>query len=124
MIRNVRKAVGASVSAMALVGSLGISPAIATEPCDVVLNAVVDGSHTTGDLELTAAQSSEGWTYAVTVPFGYDLKWLDGTFGVTDGSGFVLGGGQLVRSASIDGNFVHISGCFVERRHSRSFVLV
>jgi hypothetical protein len=119
-----RKAIGASAGAIMLVGSLGMPPAIADVPCDTVASAVVDGAETTGDLELSAAWSSDGWTYTATVPSGYALSWLDGTRPVSNVSGFVLGGGELTRSSSITGDFVHISACLVELSHRGGPVLV
>jgi hypothetical protein len=124
MTWTLKKAIGASAGAIMVVGSLGMPPAIADGPCDTVASAVVDGAETTGDLELSAVWSSQGWTYTATVPTGYTLSWLDGTRPVSSVSGFVLGGGELTRSSSITGEFVQISACFVERDHRREPVLM
>ncbi len=124
MTWTLRKAIGASAGAIMLVGSLGMSPAIADMPCDAVLSAVVDGAETTGDLELSSEWSSQGWTYTAAIPSGYTLSWLDGTRPVSKVSGFVLGGGELTRSSSITGGFVEISACLVERHQRGEPVLV
>ena len=124
MTRTLRKAIGASAGAIMLVGSLGMSPAMADAPCDTVVSAVVDGAETSGDLELSSEWSPQGWTFSATVPSDYTLSWLDGTLPVSSVSGFVLGGGELTLSSSITGDFVEISACLVERHQRGEPVLV
>ncbi len=112
-----RRAASALAVAIMMMG-LAAPPALADQPCDFVVSAAVDGSDTVGDLDLSVVRSVDGLTYTAAVPAGYSLEWLDGAHRVVqDPFGISVGGGVLTRSASITGEFVHISACLVERAH-------
>lgn len=121
MALNLWRALGASAVAIAMTVFAAV-PASAEDLCDLELGATVDGPLVAGDLDVSVMQLSDGWTYSVHAPDGYELASVDGAFRVTtESGGIAIGGGVVTRSGSITGDLEHITACFSAGSDVRPF---
>ena len=114
MALNLWRALGASAVAIAIAMTVFAAvPASAGDLCGLELDATIDGSLVAGDLDVSVTQLSDGSTYSVNAPDGYELVSVDGAFRVATASGGItIGGGVATRSGSLTGDFEHITACF------------